>query len=247
MGVSSRFCKEFLTPEGRKDVNGLEDSIHQGHRQRVRERFLQTGLNGFQEHQILEFLLFYAIPRADTNPLAHRLLRRFGSLNEVLAASIPALRSVEGMTENAAIYLRLIASVYAASPDKTYAQVPMNNPASICAYFQRIYAYENREVLRLACLDEQFFLRNCHILEVGTTRSVTVSIRKIVEHAIFDNSSILILAHNHPNSTAQVSREDISSTEQIMGYLKTLSIELFDHIIVGQDNVISMRDTGCLL
>ena len=225
----------------------MDNSIHQGHRQRIRERFLQTGLNGFQEHQVLEFLLFYAIPRTDTNPLAHRLLQRFGSIHEVLSASIPALCSVEGMTENAAIYLRLIASVYAAAPDKTYTQVPMNNIPSVCAYFQRIYTYENREVLRLACLDEHFFLRSCHILEIGSNRSVTIFIRKIVEHAIYDNSSILILAHNHPNGKARVSREDISSTEQIAGYLKTLSIELFDHIIVGQDHVISMRDTGCLL
>lgn len=224
----------------------LSDSIHAGHRKRMRERFLQTGLDGFQEHEILELLLFYAIPRVDVNPLAHRLLQRFGSLHDVLAAPVRTLTEVEGMTQNAAVYLHLLASVYAAAPERTYHQLPLDSPSALCAYFQQLYAYENREILRLACLDERYYLRNCHVLAEGSLTHVSSSIRTVVEHAVLDHCGIVVLAHNHPNARAQVSRDDPISTRQLSEYLKTLSITLHDHIIVGENNVISMRDSGCM-
>ena len=220
--------------------------MHKGHRQRMRERFLQTGLNGFQEHEILEFLLFHAIPRRDTNPLAHRLLQRFGGLHEVLAAPIPALREIEGMTENAAVLIHLIAAVYAASPEKTYRQIPLDSTAALCAYFQRAFAYETHEQLRALCLDEQGFLRSSEILAEGTRTNVTVTLRQIVELAIRTQSTVIVLAHSHPDAKAAVSRADLILTQQISAYLRALSIQLADHIIVGKDSVLSMRETGCI-
>mgnify|MGYP003294173981 CR=1 FL=1 len=221
-------------------------SIHKEHRKRVKQRFLGEGLDHFDEIHALELLLFYAIPRIDVNPLAHRLLHAFGSLHDVLSAPIPALCEIEGMNRNTAAYLHLIASVYAAAPAKTYRQLPMNSPSALCAYFQQLYAYESREVLRMVCLDEQYFLRSSHVLAEGSVNHVTVSLRKIIEHAILDHCAIIVLAHNHPKARASVSRDDLISTRQVSEYLKTLSISLYDHIIVGEDNVISMRDSACM-
>ncbi len=222
----------------------MGDSIHAGHRKRMRERFLKTGLQGFQEHEVLEFLLFYAIPRVDTNPLAHRLMERFGSLNAVLSASVPVLRSVAGMTENAAVYLRLIASVYALTPLCAEPSVPLRTRNEINTYFQRIYAFENQEILRLVCLDARGCLLRCHNLEVGTGSSVMSSMRKIVDWVMQDNSTQVLLAHNHPNGRAEVSAEDASSTRHLVNFLREISVTLCDHVIVGIDGVVSMRELG---
>jgi len=220
---------------------------HDGHRQRKKEQFLQHGLEAFADHEALELLLFYAIPRRDVNPTAHLLMERFGSLERVLAAPVEELEQVPGMGRNAAALLRLVpqlirkARLSAAQHERV-----LDTSERIGAYFLDIFAAQSDEVMYQLCLDAKGSMLSCRKLGEGSVAAVGMNLRLLVENAIRSNAVLVALAHNHPSGLPFPSPEDRTATERAKEALDTVGVRLADHIIVADDDFISMRQSGML-
>ena len=202
---------------------------------------------------MLELLLFYCIARQDTNPIAHRLLEHFGSLSRVLEAPVAELCKVEGVGENTAIFLRLVTQTGSFYLKDRAAQTKVLPTLESCAKFLQPYFYgQNVETVYLLCLDAKCKLLCCKEVGRGGTNSTGISIRKVVETAMGVNASTVVLAHNHPSGLAVPSAEDIQTTRQIAQALRAVEIALADHIVVADDDYVSIamsdeRFNQCLL
>ena len=225
----------------------MDDNIHRGHREKMRQRFLKSGLEGFADHEALELLLFYAIPRQDTNPIAHRLLERYGSLSAVLSAPSEDLKKVEGIGESAAVLLKAAGQIAqkARLSDAT-AQRPLTDVEAVGAYLLERYAGETHEMLYELCLDQKGKLLACKRLSEGSASSAALDIRKVVENAILTSASAVILAHNHPSGIALPSDDDCAATTRAARALQTIGVTLADHIVVADDDFVSMAQSGYL-
>ena len=220
-------------------------SIHKDHRKHMRERFLREGLDGFTEVQILELLLFYVIPRIDTNPIAHRLIDHFGSLAQVLEAPVEELEKVEGIGPNAALLLSLITAVsrvYAVN--RAEKQKILRTIDDCGEYLKSFFIGRRTEVVYLLCLDAKCKVLGCRQVGEGSVNSANVPIRRIVELALGLNASSVVLAHNHPSGLALPSGEDVSTTRRVAAALSTVDIPLVDHIIVADDDFVSLVASG---
>ena len=221
--------------------------LHDGHRQRKKTQFLQQGLESFADHEVLELLLYYAIPRRDTNELAHRLLQKFGTLRGVLQASTEELQQVEGVGENAAVFLTLLPAVASRLQQETFRDRVLNSVESAGAFFLYLLASERREVLYQVNLDVKGKLLNYRRLSSGTAAMTPVSVREVVENALHADASRVLLGHNHPSGVALPSEEDRQVTLQIQQALSTMDIILSDHIVVADGDFVSMAASGMLL
>ncbi len=220
---------------------------HEGHRERMRSRFLRHGLDNFDDHNILELLLFYALPRRDTNDLAHDLLAAFGTLDGVFDATAEALMTVEGVGENTAALIRLVpetARRYLMS--KTQPGDILFDSESAGRYLLPRFLTCREEVFYLVCLDAKLKVLDCRPLSMGNATSVAVSIRKIVQIALGQNASAVLMAHNHTGGIALPSSEDVEVTLRIRSVLEQVGVTLTDHIIVADDDFVSMADSGYL-
>lgn len=223
-------------------------SVHEGHRGRKKRQFLDNGLDAFAEHEVLELLLYYAIPRRDTNPIAHALLKKFGSLDAVFAAPVEELMRVEGVGENAAALIRLILPLYrririSAAEEETI----LNSTEKAGAFFVGRFAGERTESMYQACLDAKGRLLNVQKLSTGDVNFVHADIRGIVQNALLCRASAVILAHNHPSGVALPSDADNAVTLQVQDVLQSVGVVLFDHIIVADDDFVSLRQNGLLM
>ncbi len=222
-------------------------SIHDGHRQRLRDCFREDGLAGFDAVRALELLLQYAIPRKDTNPIAHALLDRFGSLQNVFDASEQELCQVEGIGPSAAVLIRLVPQILRKSAvDRAAAFTSVRSTEEARDYLMPRFLFERDELALLLCLDSQKRVIRCVELSRGVVNSVSIDVRRVLETALKLRASSLILAHNHPDGQARNSREDDLVTAQLIQSLHTVRIELADHLIFGRDSCFSYRDTGTL-
>lgn len=220
-------------------------SEHDGHRARLKHRFLKTGLDDFEPHNLLELILFYSVPRKDTNPLAHRLINHFGSLSAVFDARPEELMKVEGVTENTAVLLSMLPQIARRYlEDKVDPVNTITGFTDIGAYLLPKFIGRNVETMMLASLDNKNKIVSCSIIAEGESNKASVSRRKIMEEAIRVNAVRVILAHNHPQGFAIPSAEDIYMTEEVYALLKTVGIELVDHIIFAQDDFVSLVASG---
>ncbi len=220
-------------------------SIHDGHRQRLKERFLTEGLDSFSEVQVLELLLFYAIPRKDTNPIAHALLDHFGSLSQVLEAPQEALCEVAGISANSAVLLRLVTEVGRYYLVNRTAKHTILTTVDQCALYMLPYFFGRRvETVFLLCLDAKCKVLCCKEVGEGSVNSAAISIRRIVEVALAVNATTVVLAHNHPSGLALPSEEDIQTTRRLAAALHTVEINLADHIVVADDDYVSLAQSG---
>ncbi|MBR4971820.1 MAG: DNA repair protein RadC [Oscillospiraceae bacterium] len=218
---------------------------HDGHRQRLKERFILEGLDNFNELQVLELLLFYVIPRQDTNPLAHRLLDRFGTLSQVLEAPVTELQKVEGMGPNAATFLHLTTAVGRYYMVNRAMQNTVLNTTEKCGEYLIPYFHGRRnETVYMLCLDAKCKLLCCKEVSEGSVNSAGVSPRKVVELALAANATTVVLAHNHPSGLAIPSSDDVHTTYRIAGALDAVEIALADHIIVADGDFISLAASG---
>lgn len=219
--------------------------MHDGHRERMKRRFNEHGLENFDDVNILELLLFYALPRGDTNPLAHRLLDRFGSISAVFDAPIAELTKVEGVGENTATLIRLIPQLsrrYMIS--RSAFDNILDSTDAIGRYIVPRFYGEKDEVVYLISLDAKLKVINSRCIARGQAETVGFSIRKAVETALAANASAAVLAHNHTSGIALPSTEDRESTERLFGALAAVDIVLLDHIIVADDDYVSLADNG---
>ena len=221
--------------------------IHDGHRERLKQSFLEHGLEGMNEINSLELLLFYAIARRDTNELAHALLSRFGSLDGIFHASVEELMEVPGVGEHTAILLTLLPQMMkksAVSKTSEIRQISSSRDAG--KYLVPRYIDEKDEVVLMLCLDAKRSILCCSEMSRGVVNTVNISIRQIVEKALKVKATSVILAHNHPSGLAIPSREDDIVTKNLYNALELVGIHLEDHIIVADGDYVSMADTGML-
>lgn len=225
----------------------MADSVHSGHRGRMRRRFLEIGLNGFQPHEVLEMLLYYGIPRRDTNEIAHNLLNRFGSLHGVLSADPQDLMQEPYISENAAVLLALFRAVAQYDAGEQVIGTELDNYRKVCKFFIDLYLFEEREVVRAALLDEKLRVLRCEIVSEGHPSAAQMTVRQLTELAYRTNSNTMILAHNHPRGTAKISGEDIAATRHLVPILLHCGITLIDHVVVSGDHAVSMREQGVFM
>ena len=220
---------------------------HDGHRERLRQRFIQHGLDGLPDHEVLELLLFYALPRRDTNALARSLLKHFGSLEKVMEASIHDLQQVQGIGENAAVLIHLVVPIarrYQLS--KNEKGFVVTSVKASAEYLKPFFLGAKEECIYLMCLDSKNKVISCLQLQEGSGNTVYLPIRKAAEVAIACSAASVILSHNHPTGVPTPSHADIETTRMLKNALEPLGIYVSDHIIIAGDQYYSMRATGAL-
>ena len=227
------------------------ENIHAGHRRSMRERYLKRGsLDDYADHQILEMLLFYAIPRRDVNPLAHRLINRFGSLKLVFKASVGDLMS-EGLSESTAVLLKLVGDIGSAIDHSEVYDLEIINTDQAFKACHSLLFREDAEVFVELCLDSRNRVIKIAKRTDGFSDNVSAVPRWIVDTAISVKAAGVILAHNHPSGSVRPSQRDIETTAAIQNLLGTIGIAMHDHVIVTHDSCYSMirgyqRDDMCL-
>lgn len=220
-------------------------SIHKGHRQRLKDRFRSEGLDHFDERHVLELLLFYCIPQQDTAPLAQRLLDHFGSVAQVLEASAEELEKVSGVGYNVSTLLTLTTAIgryYLVN--RTMNTVILATTTECGRYLMNHFHGRRNETVFLLCLDAKCKVLCCKEVGEGSVNSANIPVRRVVEMALGVNASAVILAHNHPSGVAVPSHEDILTTKRLAVALDAVEIELADHIVVSDDDFVSMVQSG---
>lgn len=223
----------------------MAENLHKGHRQRLKQQFLEGGIERLNDHQVLEMLLFYSIPQKDTNELAHRLIQRFGSLSGVLDATPEILCEVTGVSQHTATFLTFCRSLL-----NRYYQVKnsdvkiLSSYAAIGRYLHSFFINERNEKVVLLCLNNRQEMLYCGALSEGSLTETTFSIRRVVQIALQCGATAAVLAHNHPAGLAMPSKEDVFATRQVANALKGIGVQLLDHLVFAQDDYTSMRQTS---
>ncbi len=216
---------------------------HSGHRERMRDRFLHTHFDGFEEHQILEMILYYVYPRTDTNPLAHRLLKTFGSISAVFDAPVDTLVSA-GLTKNAATFLVMLPDI-----SRVYLNDRNNNKSKIIDferlgdYFAAKFIGRDEEAMILLLTDAKGKEVFCGVISKGSFNASEAPIRKIVDLSMRYNAATAVVAHNHPSGVALPSKDDLYATSLISKALNLVGVLLYDHLIVSDDDYVSLRES----
>ena len=223
----------------------MAESLHKDHRKRLKDRFLKEGLDNFTDVQVLELLLFYAIPQKDTNPLAHALKNHFGSLSRVLEADVKELKTIPGIGDHAATLLALVTELCRYYQVDCAQRVEVLTTLDACgAYLVPRFFGRTQETVFLLCLDAKCKVLDCREIGEGSVNSASISVRKVVETALAANATTVILAHNHPSGVALPSAEDVQTTRRIAAALSAVEVHLADHIVVAEGDYVSMVQSG---
>lgn len=219
--------------------------MHEGHRSRLKKKFLLNDMDYFEDHEALELILFYAIPRKNTNDVAHNLLKKFGSVDQILDAPIKILQEVEGVGESAAILIKSISSIIRIYLERKYSDsnnclsLPNLNDKLMLKFTSRI-----EEMIAIALIDAKGKLLYDGIISKGSVNSVDIYVRKIIELIVLYNASSVILAHNHPSGLALPSESDVETTKRLNVIFKIMNIKFLDHIIVADGDYVSLKESG---
>ena len=218
--------------------------MHSGHRERLKKKFIKYGADSLETHELLELLLFYGIPRKDTNELAHVLINTFGSLPQVFDATINRLLKINGIGESTAVLIRLVSKLSRVYAEKNY---ETNNKRLKKEQIEKIilnkFIGRIKEHVVLALFDAKRNLMFCDVISQGSFGSTGVHTRDIIELALKFNATKAIIAHNHPSGIALPSREDIETTVELKNALKLIEVKLVDHIIVADNDYVSIADS----
>lgn len=221
-------------------------SIHTGHRQRAKSEFLARGLEGVPDHRALELLLFYAIPQGDVNPLAHELINHFGDLAGVFNATYDQLLEVKGVGSNTATLIKLLPALAGRYLER---RTEISDQLFTTWQFREVlmpcFFGARNEMAWLVCMDGKNKLIACRKLGEGIADQVAILTRKVMETALSCNAVKVALAHNHVSGVAMPSAADLHTTQELRRVLQQVSIELVDHFIVADDDMVSLRESGC--
>ena len=221
--------------------------VHAGHRDRLKERFLKHGLDTFEPHSLLELLLFFAIPRRDTNVLGHRLLSHFGSISGVFDAPYHELIKVEGIGHNAAVLIKMIPDLARVYLDDKYSDTGLlNSTTKLGEFLKHKFVGRTNEMVLLLCLDHKCKLLHQEIISEGSLDTVPILPRRLIEPAVRVGAASVVLAHNHPQGFAIPSKKDVETTRRLAQGLDGIGICLLDHFIVARDEYVSMADLGVI-
>ncbi len=209
----------------------MAENKHDGHRERLKNRFEKEGLRKFEPHNVLEMALFYVIPRKDTNEIAHDLIDRFGSFSEVLDAPVYELEKVNGIGHNAAVFISFLKEIHSYYQDDKVNGGEYYGREEISEYiFARLSCLTEEHVM-VVCVDNTMKMICADIICKGSVNSTAFSIREIVNCALRHNAVAIILAHNHPRGYPLPSRDDLDTTKAVRDALASVSVALLDHII----------------
>lgn len=222
-------------------------SVHEGHRERMRRQMKTSGMDSLSDVQVLEVALYYAIARRDTNEIAHALLRRFGSLSGVLEAPRAELLKIDGVGESAADLLLLFIQMERRHlMDRAGRQTILDTTYKCAQYLMPRFIGEQEEVVYLLCLDAKCKALDCSLIHRGAVNMTAISVRKIVKAALDHNATSVVVAHNHPSGLALPGREDRATTLAIKAALDAVDVVLVDHVIVADEDFVSLADDGLL-
>ena len=218
---------------------------HLGHRQRIKEKYEKSGIDGWLDYEVLELVLSYAIPRKDTKPIAKELLSRFKSINGVLDSDKKELQSIKEISGHTAFFLKLlkdVAILYA--ENGIHNRNLLSSPQVVHDYLKASLKGAVDEEFKMLFLDSRNQLIAVETFKVGTVNRSVVYPRKVVERALYNHAVGVIIAHNHPSGALQPSQDDRGVTIAIKEALKTVDIALLDHIIIGSNDYYSFRNNG---
>ncbi len=216
--------------------------LHAGHRQRLRDRFRKGGADALPDYELLELILFRALPRRDTKALAKNLIARFGSFAEVVTAPEPRLKEIEGAGDAVVTELKLVRAAALRLTRSEIMQRPARSSwAQVLDYLRAAQSFEHREQFRILFLDKKNHLIADEVQQQGTIDHTPVYVREVVKRALELSATAIVLVHNHPSGDPTPSRADIDMTKQIVAAAKPLGVAVHDHIIVGRDGHASFR------
>ena len=218
--------------------------VHDGHRDRKKDQFLRCGADSFADHELLELLLFYAIPQGDVNPLAHELVDRFGSLDRVLDALPEELMKVKGMGEHSITLLKLIPAVMGRYLEERTGPGQIIHTVEEAGNVLAPYFYGSRnEMVYVLCLDAKERLLGAKKLSEGNLSNSDVTIRRAAEECMALQASFCYLAHNHVSGIALPSPEDVNTTDVVRAALAPLGVRLVDHLVFVDGDMVSIRQS----
>ncbi|HEY1096695.1 MAG TPA: DNA repair protein RadC [Alphaproteobacteria bacterium] len=218
-----------------------------GHRDRLRQRFLQDNGDGLADYELLELYLFMAIPRRDIKPLAKTLIARFGNFAGVVTASLEDLTTIDGISETSAVALKSIhAAAQRLAKQTAMAQPVLSHWESVVDYCKIAMAHEKIEQFRLLFLNNKNKLIADEVQQTGTINHAPVYPREVVKRTLELNATAIIVVHNHPSGDPTPSRDDIQMTKALQDALKTVNVTIHDHLIIGRDGITSFRSQGLL-
>lgn len=219
-----------------------DGELHKGHRQRILNRFMNTGINGLEDHEKLEIILFGIYTRVNTNDISHRLIAEFGSLEKVFAATPAMLVKVEGVGERAAQMIYFYGEFFRSMNVRKPQNVRLDSAALVIEYCKRLYSPSiSNEIGYALFLDKKYNLISQTELGRGNITSVNIDTRRLLQEAINSNCSNVILVHNHPSGSKLISNADIITTRETANLLKKIEASLTDHIIICGEDGNSLR------
>ena len=220
---------------------------HEGHRDRLRQKFSKSGFDGFHGYEILELLLTFAIPRKDTKPIAKALIARFKSVRNVLDAPVEKLKEIEGMGNNVSVFLRILRDTISEYYKDVVSETKVFNTFDqLVDYLKAVIGGRQNEIVHVLYLNSKNELLHSENLGEGTVSEAVAFPRKIVEGALRHNATSVMLAHNHPGGLAEPSDNDNRLTDAVRKALMTINVTLQEHIIISDDGFYSYRKSGCL-
>ena len=222
-------------------------SHHAGHRQRVIQKYVNHGLDTFSEHEVLEMILYFSIPRRDTNELAHIILNEFGSLENVFNASPEELEKIDGVGKHSAVLLTMFRTVHEYKNTQLYdKRIYFKNIGDIGLFCVKYFSEHVNESSVLLSLDAKCQLKKVTVISKGTVNETAFYPSKIIKSAINTDAAAIVIAHNHPGGTLQPSSADITLTRKLVELCSAVNIELMDHIICNEIFFTSLRERGLL-
>ena len=217
---------------------------HAGHRERMKAEFLARGLEGWPDHRVLELLLFYTIPQGDVNDLAHELVERFGSLAGVLDASVEELKKVKGVGDHTAVFLRMLPAVLGRYQGaRTRLSAIINSPEEAYAWLEPYFFGARNEMVYVLCMDGKRQVLGVRKVAEGSIEMAEVNTRRIAEEAIGLRAAQIYVAHNHVSNLAIPSQADWLTTDTLRGALRPIGIELIDHLVFVDGDMVSLKDS----
>jgi DNA repair protein RadC len=229
--------------EKKRVARGLAEAPHYyGHRERLRSRFLEAGSDALSDYEMLELVLFRALPRRDVKPLAKKLIETFGSFNEAIAAPVSRLNEVKGLGDAAITELKIVqAAANRLARGEVKRRTVLSSWSAVLDYCRAAMAFAEKEQFRILFLDKRNQLIADEVQQTGTVDHTPVYPREVVKRALELSATAIVLVHNHPSGDPTPSRADIQMTQQIQEIAKPLGISLHDHIIVGKEGHASLK------
>lgn len=219
-------------------------NLHQGHRERLRQRFIQNGFKGLYEHELLEMILFYSIPRQNTNDLAHALINHFGSLKAVLEASPDELTKVKGMGRSSARLIHMLAEISIHFRSFSADRPVLDTTNKISEHLNSYFDEHNSELCVILNLDMSLVLKNVSSYSLEDITSGRITVREITQKILLTDTRRIIIAINHPGKLPVPTPDDFSVISRIAEAVSPLGIELIDSAISGMGRTFSMRGQG---